>query len=56
MVKKVNICSSCGMPLKGEGYTYFICPICGKSEIGRCANCREKGVEYSCPTCNFKGP
>jgi predicted RNA-binding Zn-ribbon protein involved in translation (DUF1610 family) len=53
---KDKICSSCGIGLLGHGNTFFRCPGCGESEIGRCAQCRDQGISYECDRCGFKGP
>ena len=53
---KDKICSSCGVRLLGHGNTSFKCPVCGGSEIGRCAQCRDQGITYECEKCGFKGP
>lgn len=55
-MEKEKICSSCGVRLIGKGITFFPCPNCGASEIGRCPNCRDQSVQYFCPSCGFKGP
>ncbi|MEM0160226.1 MAG: zinc finger domain-containing protein [Thermoplasmata archaeon] len=52
----IEFCTSCGKGLVGEGTTVFKCPNCGEAEIGRCKNCREMGVPYTCPHCGFVGP
>jgi len=49
-------CISCGIVLHGHGATSFLCPECGKVEIGRCARCRDQSVLYKCPSCGFQGP
>jgi len=51
-----KICSSCGVRLIGKSTTFFPCPTCGKTEIGRCPNCRDQSVKYSCVKCGFTGP
>jgi len=51
-----KICSSCGKRLLGHGNTFFQCPNCGAAEIGRCAQCRDQSVAYTCPKCGFLGP
>jgi len=43
-----------GHPLKGA--TAFTCPQCGEATIGRCRQCRDQGVPYTCPACGFRGP
>lgn len=55
-MKQEKICSSCGIRLVGKGITYFKCPMCGGTEIGRCAKCRDQSVPYICPKCGFTGP
>ena len=37
-----KVCSSCGKRLVGKGITFFKCPQCGVTEIGRCSNCRDQ--------------
>jgi len=49
-------CSSCGVRLIGKKSTFFLCPMCGKTEIGRCSNCRDQSVKYICAKCGFTGP
>jgi predicted RNA-binding Zn-ribbon protein involved in translation (DUF1610 family) len=51
-----KICSSCGIRLIGKSTTFFPCPNCGKTEIGRCPNCRDQSVTYICAKCGFSGP
>ncbi|MEC8339503.1 MAG: zinc finger domain-containing protein [Nanoarchaeota archaeon] len=34
----------------------FDCPSCGKTKIGRSAQARSLGKEYTCPSCGFVGP
>jgi len=51
-----KVCSSCGVRLIGKSTTFFLCPMCGQSEIGRCPNCRDQSVKYACPKCGFSGP
>lgn len=56
MPKLVEVCSSCGVRLLERGYTTFSCPGCGESAIGRCEECRNQSVVYSCKECGFQGP
>ena len=56
IMDKEKICSSCGIRLIGTGISFFPCPMCGNTEIGRCANCRDQSVSYLCPECGFEGP
>jgi predicted RNA-binding Zn-ribbon protein involved in translation (DUF1610 family) len=49
-------CNSCGIRLHGRGITSFKCPNCGKGLIGRCPQCRDQSVEYTCTECGYKGP
>jgi len=49
-------CSSCGVMLLGYGVTAFDCPNCGKTKIGRCQQCRNQSVRYTCSACGFSGP
>ncbi|HHT76251.1 MAG TPA: zinc finger domain-containing protein [Methanomassiliicoccaceae archaeon] len=52
-----KVCSSCGIRLgKGDGMAFFKCPNCGEEEIGRCHNCRDQSVIYTCKKCGFSGP
>ena len=51
-----DICSSCGSRLLGHGTTIFQCPSCGQAKIGRCRQCRDQSVSYTCPGCGFQGP
>ncbi|MDD1765305.1 MAG: zinc finger domain-containing protein [Methanomassiliicoccales archaeon] len=51
-----KICSSCGVRLTSKGITTFLCPSCGEVQIGRCSNCRDQSVQYTCPRCGFSGP
>lgn len=55
-MSKEKICTSCGRRLVKGKSTVFMCPNCGESEIGRCANCRDQSVVYACPKCGFSGP
>jgi predicted RNA-binding Zn-ribbon protein involved in translation (DUF1610 family) len=54
-MKKIEKCNSCGKGLLSHGSTTFPCPICNET-IGRCDNCREQSVKYSCTKCGFSGP
>jgi len=54
-MKKAEKCVSCGKGLIEQGYTTFKCPEC-KEIIGRCNNCREQSVRYTCMKCGFQGP
>ncbi|MBW2993179.1 DUF1610 domain-containing protein [Candidatus Woesearchaeota archaeon] len=50
-------CSSCKKRITNkQGSTIFLCPNCGKYEIVRCRNCRERAIRYRCPGCGFEGP
>ncbi|MEM3851671.1 MAG: zinc finger domain-containing protein [Methanomassiliicoccales archaeon] len=49
-------CSSCGVALIGYGVTTFDCPNCGQTRIGRCLQCRNQSVSYTCTACGFRGP
>jgi len=52
-----KICSSCGVRLgKNDGMTFFKCPECGVVEIGRCPQCRDQSITYTCTKCGFTGP
>lgn len=49
-------CSSCGTRLLGKGVTTFACPSCGEGKFGRCTQCRDQSVTYTCNKCGFSGP
>ena len=49
-------CSSCGIRLVDTGVVSFMCPGCGEKRIGRCAQCRDQGIRYTCSSCGFSGP
>ena len=49
-----KICSSCGRLT--QDYTEFKCPVCGKSTLVRCKQCRETYNKYRCKDCEFEGP
>ncbi|MCX6652483.1 MAG: zinc finger domain-containing protein [Methanomassiliicoccales archaeon] len=51
-----KVCSSCGVRLTRKKTTFFPCPNCGQTEIGRCSNCRDQSVNYVCGKCGFTGP
>ena len=51
------VCISCKKKITNKpGSTRFLCPSCGKHEIIRCADCRKRGIKYTCPSCGFVGP
>ncbi|MEM0230790.1 MAG: zinc finger domain-containing protein [Candidatus Woesearchaeota archaeon] len=51
------VCISCKKRITNKaGSTRFKCPSCGKYEIIRCPECRERGIKYTCPECGFTGP
>ncbi|MBN1280341.1 MAG: DUF1610 domain-containing protein [Candidatus Thermoplasmatota archaeon] len=54
-MRKADRCISCGKGLLEQGSTTFQCPTC-EEIIGRCSNCREQSVVYTCPKCGFRGP
>jgi len=50
-------CTSCKTKvINDKGFATFLCPQCTKYELVRCAHCREAGIRYTCPGCNFLGP
>lgn len=55
-LRLVERCSSCGTRLLGKGVTTFACPSCGNGKMGRCAQCRDQSVTYTCAECGFQGP
>ena len=56
MARLVENCSSCGTRLLGRGCTTFPCPSCDEGKIGRCAQCRDQSVLYTCKKCGYEGP
>ena len=54
--KNVKKCMSCGIPLIDHTSVIFDCPDCGKEKIGRCPQCRDQSVNYTCKGCGFVGP
>jgi len=57
MAEKELVCISCKKRIANrQGSTVFPCPKCGKYEIVRCRNCRERAIKYRCPKCKFEGP
>jgi len=54
-MEKAEKCVSCGKGLIEQGATTFYCPSCQEG-IGRCRNCREQSVKYTCKKCGFVGP
>ncbi len=54
-MKKAERCISCGKGLIERGSTTFKCPNC-EEIIGRCNNCREQSVKYTCVKCGLIGP
>jgi Zn-ribbon RNA-binding protein len=48
-------CISCGQGLIGKGSTSMTCPNCEQT-LGRCGDCREQAVAYTCPGCGHTGP
>lgn len=55
-LRLTETCTSCGVRLLGKGVTTFLCPSCGESKMGRCAQCRDQSVTYTCNKCGFAGP
>ncbi len=55
-MKKIEVCSSCGIRLIDRSSTSFPCPVCGETAIGRCRICRDQSVNYICEKCGFEGP
>ena len=53
---KEYACASCGIRLVGKGSVVFKCPSCGKADIGRCAQCRDQSVLFTCQDCGYEGP
>ena len=53
---KEYACASCGIRLVGKGSVVFKCPGCGKADIGRCAQCRDQSVLFTCQDCGYEGP
>lgn len=57
MTEKELTCNSCKKRITNvTGTVRFMCPNCGKSELVRCKQCREKAIKYECASCNFTGP
>ncbi|MBM4249659.1 MAG: DUF1610 domain-containing protein [Euryarchaeota archaeon] len=56
IVAKAESCSSCGVRLVDRGSTTFACPQCAETVIGRCKQCRDQSVTFSCAKCGFVGP
>ena len=57
MSQKVSeTCASCGTRILGKAATSFMCPSCGEGHLGRCAQCRDQSVAYTCKDCGFTGP
>ncbi|MGY8698488.1 MAG: zinc finger domain-containing protein [Candidatus Poseidoniales archaeon] len=55
MTERAANCTSSGVPLVETGSTSFPCPGCD-TPIGRSPRCRNQGVIYICPTCQYQGP
>ncbi|MCA1814560.1 MAG: zinc finger domain-containing protein [Halobacteriales archaeon] len=55
-LRLTETCSSCGVRLLGKGSATFACPSCGAGKLGRCAQCRDQSVTYTCAECGFQGP
>lgn len=52
-----DTCNSCKQRIVNtKGSVKFTCPNCKKQDIVRCAHCREAGLKYHCPECDFEGP
>jgi len=56
IVAKAVSCSSCGVRLVDKGSATFGCPQCGETVLGRCKQCRDQSVMYTCTKCGFSGP
>jgi len=52
-IMKEKVCTGCGR--KTTNYVTFPCVKCGH-EIIRCANCRARALDYTCPNCGTSGP
>ncbi|MDE0858167.1 MAG: zinc finger domain-containing protein [Candidatus Poseidoniaceae archaeon] len=55
MSERAKNCTASGVPLEEVGSTTFPCPGCA-APIGRSPRCRNQGVLYVCPACQFQGP
>lgn len=53
-MRKAN-CISCGQGLIDKGAILMPCPSCA-TPVGRCGECREQAVVYTCGGCGFLGP
>jgi hypothetical protein len=57
MAEKKYYCVSCKKEIENlSKASKFMCPNCGKKEIIRCSECREKIIKYVCEECGFEGP
>ena len=54
--EKEYSCTSCGTRLVDKGTVVFACPACEKGTIGRCAQCRDQSVPFTCQECGYEGP
>ena len=55
MAEEKISCTSCGALLVAQNSTRFKCPQCDNM-LGRCPQCRDQSVAYTCKNCNFNGP
>ncbi|MBU0460031.1 MAG: RNA-binding protein [Nanoarchaeota archaeon] len=54
---ETKLCISCKKNVTNDqGCVNFKCPNCGKYELIRCTVCRKNATQYTCPSCEFKGP
>ena len=50
-------CSCCNRHIMpNDKCVKFNCPNCGTDLIWRCQSCREAARNYTCTTCNSRGP
>ncbi|MGI6589124.1 MAG: zinc finger domain-containing protein [Candidatus Iainarchaeum sp.] len=51
----MKTCTTCNKVVTSN-HIEFKCPSCGKTNIVRCASCKEDSKEYKCKECGFVGP